>query len=36
MYEGAFSESFHWPQPEPDSEEDSSEEGDYFLSQRKY
>ncbi|XP_048820470.1 E1A-binding protein p400 isoform X12 [Lagopus muta] len=26
MYEGAFSESFHWPQPKPDSEEDSSEE----------
>lgn len=27
MYEGAFAENFHWPQPKPDSEEDSSEEG---------
>ncbi|XP_052651986.1 E1A-binding protein p400-like isoform X5 [Harpia harpyja] len=26
MYEGAFAENFHWPQPKPDSEEDSSEE----------
>uniref|UniRef100_A0A452I5I4 E1A binding protein p400 n=1 Tax=Gopherus agassizii TaxID=38772 RepID=A0A452I5I4_9SAUR len=26
MYEGAFSENFHWPQPKPDSKEDTSEE----------
>ncbi|XP_061865505.1 E1A-binding protein p400 isoform X12 [Colius striatus] len=26
MYEGAFAENFHWPQPKADSEEDSSEE----------
>uniref|UniRef100_A0A8C3SZI5 E1A-binding protein p400 n=1 Tax=Chelydra serpentina TaxID=8475 RepID=A0A8C3SZI5_CHESE len=26
MYEGAFSETFHWPQPKPDNKEDTSEE----------
>uniref|UniRef100_A0A803V6V8 E1A binding protein p400 n=1 Tax=Ficedula albicollis TaxID=59894 RepID=A0A803V6V8_FICAL len=26
MYEGAFAENFHWPQPKHDSEEESSEE----------
>uniref|UniRef100_A0A8C8S7I0 E1A binding protein p400 n=1 Tax=Pelusios castaneus TaxID=367368 RepID=A0A8C8S7I0_9SAUR len=26
MYEGAFSENFHWPQPKPDNKEDTSEE----------
>ncbi|XP_019342180.2 E1A-binding protein p400 isoform X4 [Alligator mississippiensis] len=26
MYEGAFAENFHWPQPKPDNEEDTSEE----------
>ncbi|KAI1233030.1 hypothetical protein IHE44_0006220 [Lamprotornis superbus] len=26
MYEGAFAENFHWPQPKPDSEEESSDE----------
>ncbi|CAM4568323.1 unnamed protein product [Lepidochelys kempii] len=26
MYEGAFSENFHWPQPKPDCKEDTSEE----------
>jgi len=31
MYEGAFAENFHWPQPKPDSEEDSSEEGKFFV-----
>uniref|UniRef100_A0A803YDU5 E1A binding protein p400 n=1 Tax=Meleagris gallopavo TaxID=9103 RepID=A0A803YDU5_MELGA len=35
MYEGAFSESFHWPQPKPDSEEDSSEEVDDHMSDRE-
>lgn len=27
MYEGAFAENFHWPQPKPDNDEDTSEEG---------
>ncbi|KAM9118121.1 E1A-binding protein p400-like isoform 10-T11 [Pangshura tecta] len=26
MYEGAFSENFHWPQPKTDNKEDTSEE----------
>ncbi|KAH1180129.1 E1A-binding protein p400-like [Mauremys mutica] len=26
MYEGAFSENFHWSQPKPDNKEDTSEE----------
>lgn len=31
MYEGAFAENFHWPQPKPDNEEDTSEEGKLIL-----
>ncbi|XP_066466176.1 E1A-binding protein p400 isoform X2 [Tiliqua scincoides] len=35
MYEGAFAESFHWPQPKPSEEETSEEEMEDHAAERE-